>query len=99
MRRFPKNLPFPAIFSRYSARQGHKECDIMKVAAATKQIGKKGVQKAARYYFSQTASLFYKPLLKDTSKSVMLSIMLMRSQRPYGTDRLYKIKEAAKYLC
>ena len=38
---------------------------------ATKQIAKKGLRKAAKYYFSQTATMFYKPLIKDAFSDIM----------------------------
>ena len=45
---------------------------------ATKQISKKGFRKAAKYYFSQTATLFYKPLIKDAKADVFNAMVKLR---------------------
>jgi len=45
---------------------------------ATKQIAKKGLRKSAKYYFSQTATMFYKPLIKDAKADVFNALVKLR---------------------
>lgn len=41
---------------------------------AVRGIAKKGVKKAAKYYFSQTYTLFYKDLIKDIPTNIISGI-------------------------
>ena len=41
---------------------------------ATKQIPKKGLKKAAKFYFSQTNTMFYKPLLRDSAGEIIKAL-------------------------
>ena len=45
---------------------------------ATKQIAKKGLRKAAKYYFSQTSTLFYKPIIADAASDVYNAFVKLR---------------------
>ena len=45
---------------------------------ATKQIAKKGFTKAAKYYLSQTSTLFYKPLINDAIGEITETLVKTR---------------------
>lgn len=55
---------------------------------ATKQIAKKGLKKSVKYYYSQTATLFYKPLFKDAFNDIVDTIMKTERQNMYQTKRI-----------
>ena len=48
---------------------------------ATRQIRTKGLRKAAKYYLSQTATLFYRPLFHDAKKEIMDTLYTLRKTR------------------
>ena len=62
--------PEPRAFSRKDLKMV-----MTQGVAATKQISNKGFIKSAKYYFSQTNTLFYRPLVTDAANDIQNAII------------------------